>query len=70
VDSVSLISSVVSAQADARANQRQMAVAVNAARTEQATVDVLLQAIQTSAYGANGQVSSGAVAGTRFAASA
>jgi hypothetical protein len=69
VDSVSLISSVVNARESATANQRQMAVAANAARTERETMSVLMQAIQQSAaYGASGQPSSGGVAGTQFAA--
>ena len=71
VDAVSLISSVISARENATANQRQVAVAANAVRTEQATMAVLMQAIQQSAsYGANGQLSSGAVTGSRFTASA
>ena len=71
MDAASLISSVVSSRESATANQRQIAVAANANRVEQQTVAVLLQAIEQSAsYGASGQVSSGAVAGTRFSASA
>lgn len=71
VDSVSLISSVFAATQGAAANQRQLAVAANAVRTEQATVATLLEAIQQSAsYGSGGQLQSSAVTGTRFAASA
>ncbi len=63
VDSVSLLSSVMSANLSTAANQRQVAVAVNAVKTEQATVATLLDAIQQSAsYGSGGQaLSSGAV---------
>ena len=67
----SLISTVLNAREGAAANQRQVAVAANAARNQQATVAVLLEAIQQSAsYGSGGQLSAGAVPGTRFAASA
>ena len=65
-----MISSVAYARENANANQRQMAVAANAVRTEQATVGKLLEAIQqSSAYNASGQPGSGGI-GTRFAASA
>ena len=65
-----MISSVAYARENADANQRQMAVAANAVRTEQAAVGKLLEAIQqSSAYNANGQGSAGGI-GTRFAASA
>lgn len=65
-----MISSVVEARAGATANQRQVAVAVNAARTEKAAVATLLNALeQSAAYGASGQMSAGGI-GTRFAASA
>ena len=51
-------------------NQRQIAIAASAARTEQAAVATLIEAIQQSAaYGSNGQASGGGI-GTRFAASA
>ncbi|GEM_PF-6684180 len=71
MDVSALISSAVYTQQSSTANQRQIAVAANANRVEQQTVAVLLQAIEQSAsYGASGQVSSGAVAGTRFSASA
>ena len=71
VDSVSLLSSVVSATQSAATNERQIAIAANAIKTEQATVATLMEAIQQSAaYGASGQPSAGAVTGTRFAASA
>lgn len=70
MDSVSMISTVVGARENATANERQVAVAVNAARTEKAAVATLLNALeQSSAYSASGQVSTGGV-GTRFAASA
>ncbi len=69
VDSVSLISNVFAATQSTAANQRQMAVAANAVRTEQATVATLLEAIQQSAsYGSSGQLSTGGVAGARFSA--
>ncbi len=65
-----MISTVVGARENATANERQVAVAVNAARTEKAAVATLLNALeQSSAYSASGQVSAGGV-GTRFAASA
>ncbi|MFT3830292.1 MAG: hypothetical protein QM691_11375 [Opitutaceae bacterium] len=68
MDSVSLISSVVNARESATANQRQMAVAANVARTEQQTVSVLMEAIQQSAaYGAKGQPTGGAI-GSQFSA--
>jgi hypothetical protein len=70
VDSVSLVSSVLSLREGATANDRQIAVAASAARSQKTLLDVLLQAIETSAYGSNGKVSSGAVTGTRFSASA
>ena len=70
MDAVSMISSVLDVREGAAANQRQIAVAANAARNEENSVAVLIEALQqTSSYGANGQVSGGAV-GTRFAASA
>lgn len=63
MDSVSLISSAVSANLSSAANQRLVAVAANAVKTEQATMATLMEAIQQSAaYGSSGQsVSSGAV---------
>jgi hypothetical protein len=71
VDAAALISSVVSARESTTANQRQIAVASNAVRTEKAAMATLLQAIeQSAAYGAAGQVNPSAVTGTRFAASA
>jgi hypothetical protein len=71
VDSASLISSVVSARESTTANQRQIAVAVNAVRTEQATVSTLLEALQQSAaYGSGGQALASGGVGTRFVASA
>ena len=70
MDSVSLVSSVLSLREGAAANDRQVAVAANAARTEEAAADLLLQAIQTSAYGANGQVGATAAIGTQLSASA
>ena len=71
MDAASLISSVVSSRESATANQRQIAVASNAASTEKAAIATLLQAIeQSAAYGAGGQVNPGAATGTRFAASA
>lgn len=70
MDVSSLLSTVLNAREGATANQRQVAVAANAIRTEQAAVATLVEALQQSAaYGANGQVGGGAV-GTRFAASA
>ena len=71
MDVSSLISSAVYARESTTANQRQVAVAANAIKTEQETMSVLMQAIQESAsYGAGGQLGSGAVTGTRFAATA
>ena len=70
VEVSSLISSVLNVREGATANQRQVAVAANAARNAEDSVAVLMKAFQqSSAYGANGQVSGGGV-GTRFAASA
>ena len=65
---VSLISNVLSLREGATANDRQVAVAASAARSEKSMVNVLLQAIETSAYGANGQVGAAAVTGTQFSA--
>ena len=71
VDSVSLLSTVFSATQSAATSERRIAVAANAIRSEQETVATLLEALQQSAsYGSGGQLSSGAVTGTRFAASA
>ncbi len=71
MDSASLISSVVSARENNTANQRQIAVAVNAVRTEQAAVSTLLEALQQSAaYGPGGQALASGGVGTRFVASA
>ncbi len=69
MDSVSLLSSVVSAREGAVAAERRMAVAANAVRTEQETVSVLLQALQQSAaYGAGGRPSPTTVPGGQFSA--
>lgn len=69
MDSVSLISSVFSATQSAAANQRQVAVAVNAVKTEQATMATLMEAIQQSAaYGSGGQALSGGAVGSVLAA--
>lgn len=71
VDSASLISSVLSAREGATANQRQVAVAASAVRSEKATVATLLEAIQQSAsYGSGGQALASGGVGTRFVASA
>jgi hypothetical protein len=67
MDSVSLISTVMSAREGAQANERQIAVAANAARSQEQAVAVLLQAIQSSAYNAGGHMSTPAVSvGTNF----
>lgn len=69
MDSVSLISSVVSARESATASERRMAVAANAVRAEQETVSILMEAIQQSAaYGASGQPGAAAAIGSNFSA--
>lgn len=71
VDAVSLISTVFNANQSAAATQRQTAIAANAIRSEQATMNTLMEAIQQSAsYGAGGQALASSGVGTRFAASA
>lgn len=71
MDSVSLISSVFNAAQSTAANQRQVAVAVNAVKSEQAVTATLMEAIQQSAtYGSGGQATGGGAVGATFAARA
>lgn len=66
MDTVSLLSTAVNVTETAAADQREVAVAANAARAEQAANAVLLEALQQSAaYTADGAATR-AVSGTRF----
>lgn len=63
-----LITSVAAARLDQLANQRAVAVAAQAARTEEATVATLLEAIQASAaaYDSSGAATGGSAPGATF----